>query len=71
LLQIHGFSLVRLKQSLYKAWNNHKKPCGDLLKIADGHGQMAFKGYVVNSSHFGKTAMPLITDNLVLNKFQE
>ncbi|KAH9820367.1 hypothetical protein DFH28DRAFT_1021303 [Melampsora americana] len=60
LIQLHGFTLNDVKESLFKACNENKQPCGDLLRTADDKGNLIFKGYVCNGEAFSKTSMPVI-----------
>ncbi|KAH9824786.1 hypothetical protein DFH28DRAFT_1143628 [Melampsora americana] len=70
LLHVHGVSLEDLKKNLFAACDRHKRACGQLLKIANDHGQLAIKGFVCGGGPFGKSAPPLIPNEASFDLFK-
>jgi hypothetical protein len=71
MVQVQGVTLTELKNSLFDLCNTHKDGCGRLLKEANKHGQVSFRGYIASGGIFGKTLIPLITMESSYTEFKK
>ncbi|EGG09479.1 uncharacterized protein MELLADRAFT_95969 [Melampsora larici-populina 98AG31] len=70
-IQIHGATLVDVKEAVFDACAEVKAVCGSLLREADLDGKLAFKGYVAGRGPFLKSALKMIASEVVLDQFKE